>query len=152
MAYSYPDHGGGGGMTCNVPLNEINIHAYRHFRKLYPRVEGESWLKMQDGYIVSFTGDSMQHQVHFDLRGNFLYTVKYYSQSLVSSELKGMIQKKYPDYVIDVVTEITDGEKTLYLIKIENSSSVKTLAFADGRMEVYEELINGGINSRLVRN
>ena len=52
VAYSYPDHGGGGGMTCNVPLNEINIHAYRHFRKLYPQVEGESWLKMQDGYIV----------------------------------------------------------------------------------------------------
>src|ERR1700755_449265 len=49
--------GDGAAITSNVPLNEINIHAFRRFHRLFPAVSGESWLKSADGYVVSFMGD-----------------------------------------------------------------------------------------------
>jgi len=43
-----------------------------------------------------------------------------------------------------VITEIMNGEKTLYLVKIENHLSVKTISVDDGKMEITEDLVNGG--------
>jgi hypothetical protein len=125
-------------------LNEINTHAFRHFHRRFPSTSGESWFKSEDGYIVSFVENALPHQAHFDKRGAFLYSLKYYAGKDISRDLVASIKKKYPDYGIGVVTEITDGEKTFYLVKIENSSFVKTLSICDGKTEVLEELANGG--------
>jgi len=136
-------------VNSNVPLNEINIHAFRHFRKRWPAVTGESWIKGQDGYTVSFTENSLRCQARFDARGGFLYSLRYYCGATISGDLAGLIQRTYPGYIIDVVTEITNGEKVLYLVKVENSSSVKTLSVSEGKVEVFEELINGGVRTTL---
>lgn len=149
LPVAYRMSGAGNNLTSNVPLNEINIHAYRHFRKRWPAVNGEAWLKGEDGYIVSFRENSMHCQARFDARGGFLYSLKYYSGKTVSGDLAGLIGKKYPDYGIDVVTEITNGEKVFYLVKIESSSSVKTLSVNEGQVDVLEEVVNGGIRTNL---
>jgi hypothetical protein len=140
---SYHINGDGNLMTSNVPLNEINTHAFRHFRKHYPDVTGENWTKTEEGYIVSFTRDALRNQVYFDQRGGYLYSVKYYGAGNIGKDLESLIKRSYPQYIIDVVTEITDREKLFYLVKIETSASVKTLSVADGKLEVIEELVNG---------
>jgi hypothetical protein len=137
--------GEGAGITSNVPLNEINIHAFRHFHRRYPAVSGESWVKSADGYIVSFMEDASRHQAHFDSRGAFLYTVKYYTGKELSRDCISSVKKKFPDYAVGVVTEISNGEKTFYFVRIANNSFVKTLSIVDGKIEVVEELINGGV-------
>lgn len=144
LPVSYSVGRDGNTLTSNVPLNEINIHAFRHFRKRWPAVTGETWLKADDGYIVSFTENSLRNQARFDARGSFLYSLKYYAGKNISGDLSILIKRKYPGYDINVVTEITDGEKIFYLVKIENSSSVKTLSISEGKVEVFEELVNGG--------
>jgi hypothetical protein len=135
---------GGNTINSNVPLNEISIRAYRHFQKMYPRISGEYWLKTAEGYMVSFVQNSLRNRVHFDLRGNYLYSVKYYGEKDLQGYTGMDIKMKYPDYRIGVVTEITNGNKVFYLLKIENPSSVKTISVIDGKMEVVEDLVNGG--------
>lgn len=160
MSYSQPltgqpaayHFGGDETLTSNVPLNEINIHAFRHFRKRYPAVTGETWLKTEGGYTVSFKVGDQRNQVRFDARGGFQYALKYYAGKDISSELSGLISRKFHGYDIDVVTEITNGEKTFYLVKIENRSSVKTLSVSEGKVEIFEELINGGVRSDAMRS
>jgi hypothetical protein len=134
----------GGPVISNVPLNEINIHAFRQFRKMFPRITDESWFKNNDGYIVSFVQKSVRNQVHFNPKGAFQYTVRYYEEKDLPAELLKAMKKKYPDYRINVVTEIMNGERTLYLVKIENHFSVKTISVVDGKMEITEDLVNGG--------
>ncbi len=74
-------------MTSNVPLNEISIHAFRHFQKRYPLVSGESWLKTDGGYVVSFIENARRNQAHYDLKGGFLYTIQYYSGKDIPAEV-----------------------------------------------------------------
>ena len=141
--YTYNDPGSS--ISCNVPLNEINIHAYRHFHRRFPTgTTGEYWFKSAEGYQVSFVQDEQRHQAYFDLRGAYLYSLKYYAGAKMPGGPAEMVRKKYPNYMIDVVTEITDGEKTFYLVKIINPASVKTLSVCEGKIELLEELVNGG--------
>ena len=142
---SYPIGGENEGIISNVPLNEINVHAFRHFGKNFPQVSGENWLKTKLGYIVSFTENGRRSQVHYNLHGDFQFTIKYYDGSALSSELGSRIRKKYPDYRIGVVTEFTDGMKIAMEVKIENPSSVKTISVnSNGKLELIETLVNGG--------
>lgn len=135
----------GGGITCNVPLNEINIHAFRHFHRLFSSgTTAEYWFKSEEGFQVSFLKDGQRNQAYFDSHGGFLYSLKYYSGSRIPTVAGDIVRRKYTDYQIDVVTEITDGDKTFYLVKIINPGSVKTLSVCEGKIELIEELVNGG--------
>jgi hypothetical protein len=44
------------------------------------------------------------------------------------------------------VTEVNDGLKTFYLLQIVNPDKIKVLTFVDGRIDVVNELHNGGAN------
>lgn len=131
----------------NVPLNEINIHAFRRMHRRYPGSMGEYWLKTAEGYLVSFTENSQRYQACFSLEGTFRGCLRYYAGKDAPADLTDLIGRKYPGYAIKVVTEITDGTSIFYRVNIENSSSVKTLSVTDGQIQVLEELINGGINN-----
>jgi len=132
-------------IISNVPLNEINIRAFRRFHRRFPSASGEAWTKSVNGYNVTFIENALRYQADFDKRGTFLYSLKYYTGKDISIDLAASIKKNYPDYGIGVVTEITDGGKTFYLVKIENSSFIKTISICDGKIKELEELINAGL-------
>jgi hypothetical protein len=128
-------------ITSNVPLNEINSHAFRHFQKLFPSgASKEYWFRSADGYQVSFLLDGHHFLAFFDKHGGFRYSLKYCPGKEIPRYTGDLIKAKYPDFQIDVVTEITDGEKTFHLVKIINAVSIKTLSIADGKIDVLEEL------------
>jgi hypothetical protein len=127
----------------NVPLNEIKVRAFRHFRKNFPTISDETWFKYDQGYLVSFVKNSWRNQVHYDLRGSFLYSLKYYTGAAIDKTTGSLIERRFPGYQIDVVTEITNGEKTFYLVTIKNPSYVKTISVCDGTIELLKEFING---------
>jgi hypothetical protein len=134
---------GGSAITSNVPLNEINTHAYRHFQRLFPSgTSGEYWFVSPDGYQVSFLRAGHHYRAFFDKHGAYRYSLCYYPGKEIPRNPGDLIKARYPDYRIDVVTEITDGEKTFHLVKILNVQSIKTLSVSDGRIEVLEQLIN----------
>ena|GEM_PF-869827 len=139
--YTYNE--GGSAISSNVPLNEINSHAYRHFQRLFPTgTSREYWFASSDGYQVSFLREGRHYTAYFDKHGVYRYSLKYYPGTEIPRSAGDPIMAKYPDYRIDVVTEITDGEKIFYLVKIVNPLCIKTLSVADGKIDLLEELIN----------
>ena len=146
-AYTY--HDDHGTINSNVPLNEINPHAWRHFHKLFPGADGgEYWFASEEGYQVCFVQSGYHYQAFFDGRGAYRYSLHYYEGKEIPRDPGLAISSRYPDFRIDVVTEVTDGVKTIYLVKIVNASTIRTLSVCDGKMEVIEELTNGGIQGR----
>jgi hypothetical protein len=148
-AYTYNE--GGSPISSNVPINQINSHAYRHFQRLFPTgTSKEYWFVSSEGYQVSFQKDGRHCQAYFDKHGAYRYSLKYYPGKEIPRMPGDQIKAKYPDYRIDVVTEITDGEKTFYLVKIVSPVSIKTLSVADGKIDLLEEMINAGPETPLI--
>jgi hypothetical protein len=137
-AYTYNDEGNT--VTSNVPLNEINAHAWRNFHRLFPAATGqENWFSSEEGYKVSFSMLGLQYQAWFGNHGVYRYSLHYYAGKEIPREPGELIRRKYPDYQINIVTEITDGEKTVYLVRIVGPLHIKTLSVCDGEMRVVEE-------------
>jgi len=142
-AYRYGEPGQA--FSSNVPLNELNIHAYKHFHRIFSSgVTAEYWVKTADGYQASFMQNDRQHKAYFDRHGYFKFSLAYYEGKDIPRLAGELIQLRYPDYRINVVTEIYDGERTSYLVRVVNTTNIKTLAVYDGQIEVMEEMVNGG--------
>ena len=73
-----------------------------------------------------------------------MYSLKYYDAKETPRETGDLVRRRYPDYKIDVVTEIMDGQKTFYIVQIMNRAYIKILSVNDGRIEVMQEMNNGG--------
>ena len=144
--------GEGGPVVSNVPLNEISVRAYRFFHKEWAAVNDEVWYRTDKEFIVVFSANAHRKKAFFNLRGIFLYSLEYYAGKDISPALEELVKNKYPDYHIKVVTELSTIDKTSYFISIENNDFVKTLSVIDGKMEVFEELINGDSETSKTRN
>src|SRR5258708_33096204 len=67
LPVSYKFGGERNNFHSNVALNEINIHAFPHFRKRWPAVTGETSVNGVDGGIVSFKEHSLYCQARVDV-------------------------------------------------------------------------------------
>ena len=142
-AYRYGEPGAT--FSSSVPLNELNIHAYKHFHRIFSSgVTAEYWSKTADGFQASFMQNDRQHKAYFDRHGYFKFSLSYFEGKDIPRLAGDLIKLRYPDYRINVVTEIYDGEKTSYLVRVVNAANIKTLAVYDGQIEVMEEMVNGG--------
>ena len=145
VAYRYGTPASGDVFSSNVPLNELNVRAYKHFHRIFPSgVTAESWLKTAEGFQASFVQNDQQHKAYFDHRGYFRYSLTYYEGKNIPRLAGDLIKLHYPEYRINIVTEIYDGERTSYLVRIVNAANIKTLAVCDGQIEIMEEMVNGG--------
>lgn len=142
----------GGPIASNVPLNEISVRAYRFFHKEWSAIKNEVWYRTDKEFIVTFFHNSHRKKAFFNLRGNFLCSLEYYSGKDLSEALAGTIKNKFPDYQIKVVTEVASQEKTSYFITIENKAYIKTLSIVNGKLEVIDELINGDSEASMARD
>lgn len=142
-AYSDP----GNNFSSNVPINELSPKAYRRFHRRFREVTtGESWFKYDQGYQVSFMLGQHHEFAYFDPSGVFLYTLRYYDGKELPKDMAEIVKRRFPDFKINVVTEVNDGQKTFYTLQIMNPEYIKVLTIADGRIDIVKELNNGSAN------
>jgi hypothetical protein len=137
--YTFNDQGNT--ISSNVPLNEINSHAWRAFHRLFPKLAGdEHWFYSADqGYQVSFSLNAVNYQAFFDRHGAYRYSLHHYAGKEIPREPGDLIRRKYPDYQLNIVTEITNGEKIVYLVRLVNPTRIKTISLCDGDIQVIGE-------------
>jgi phage-related protein len=129
----------------NVRLNEINVSAIRHFRKNHPTVEQEYWEKTQQGLTVHFKDMDKMSLAYYDNQGAFLYSVKYFEESYLNNDLQKRLRREYPGFQFDILTEINNDTKTIYLVTIKNKYSMKSLLIEQGEIRVIDDLNYAGL-------
>ena len=132
-------------VQSNVRLNEINILAFRHFRKNNPLIEQEYWEKTQHGLTVKFRDADKISLAYYDNQGAFLYTVKYFEESDLNIDLQKRLKREYPGFQFDILTEINNEIKTVYLVTLKNKYSMKSLLIEQGEIRVIDDLNYAGL-------
>jgi|GEM_PF-3621657 len=132
-------------VQSNVRLNEINTQAFRHFRKNNPQVEHEYWEKTQHGLTVRFKDSDKMSLAYYDKQGAFLYSVKYFEESDLNNDLQRRLKREYPGFQFDILTEINNEIKTIYLVTLKNKYSMKSLLIEQGEIRVIDDLNYAGL-------
>jgi hypothetical protein len=110
------------------------------FNKTFPDAQQVKWAETEDKYMVNFKQGDILTKVVYDKEGNFLNSLRYYTEKNLPVNILCRLQKRYSDKKVFGVTEITSDTNVEYYIKLEDAQNWITVkSNVDGAMQVVEK-------------
>ena len=133
------------GAVLIVNIGDINARALKEFSKTFKTAANASWYEMPGGkgYVAKFNQDGVETRVNYDHKGRWTGTILTYTEAHLPRDVRHMVKSNYYDYSIFLVQEVKVGDKTAYLVKIEDEKSFETIRVVDGEMDEYESYKKG---------
>lgn len=121
----------------------------RHFWRTYGESKNEKWYSIKDGVMAEFQDKNILYKVIYNSKGNWVYTLKQYTEKELPEEVRARVKTVYYDYPIRYVTEINEEINqwdnfnrpesiVVYLLHVENDQESKTIRVANGEMDLVE--------------
>lgn len=130
----------GDSLTSNVPMNEINPRAFRHFERDFGEVPATNWFKNDGGYYVTFTtSDSTHYYVYISRHGSPYKTVVYFSPASLPPDLKAIIFNLYAGCTILYAAELQYEQRSQYEVCLLENSREKIIDVYDGEIRTTSE-------------
>jgi hypothetical protein len=120
-------------------VNEVNQKATRDFKKTFRDVNNEKWFSIKNGFLAEFNLNTIKNRVVYDKKGNWKYTVSYFDEKNLPAEIRAMVKPVYYDYTISRVEEVHAGDQIIFIVHVQNDSSLKTLRICEGQMDLLED-------------
>lgn len=129
----------------NTRLNDIPAQTYRHFAKHYQQAEAPAWSRVSGGFQVLFRHQGALCQAMYDEKGSFQHAIRYLDLEQVDSDLLKKIRKAFPGYDTDIVSEVNNESRIVYLITLKNQYSMKSVLFREGEFYLIDDLDYAGL-------
>lgn len=121
-------------------LNSINIRAMRDFVDRYENATDVVWIKVPDGFVARFCIDSLNSRAAYKKNGNWVYTIKQYTEAKMSKALRHSVKSTYYDYAITLVEQIEmPDEPVKYIVHLQDAVSWKNVLVSNGQLDLIED-------------
>jgi len=128
------------GVFANKKGSDIDGKTLQLFKQTFPNAEQVKWIEQADKNTVNFKDDGVLIKIEYDKEGNFISSVRYYTEKNLPINILCKLQKKYGDKKVFGVTEMTTDNTVDYYIKLEDDKSWTTVkSNADGNFQVVEK-------------
>jgi hypothetical protein len=110
------------------------------FKQTFPKAEEVKWAEQTDKVTVDFKDGGISTKIEYDKDGNFISSVRYYTEKDLPLNILCKLQKKFPGKTVFGVTEMTTESEVNYYIKLEDATSWMTVKSGqDGNLEITEK-------------
>lgn len=118
----------------------ISDKLLKAFKQTFPDAQQVKWAEQEDKYMVNFKQGEILTKIVYDKDGNFLSSLRYYTEKNLPVSILCRLQKKYADKSVFGVTEMTTESGVEYYIKMEDQNNWYTIrSNADGSMSTIEK-------------
>lgn len=118
----------------------ISDKLLKTFKQTFPDAQQVVWSEQGDKYTVNFRQNDILSKVEYDKDGNFLNSLRYYTEKNLPVNILCRLQKKYADKTIFGVTEVTNDSSVEYYIKLEDANNWLTVhSNSEGALQVVEK-------------
>ena len=118
----------------------INEKLLLSFKQTFPDAEQVKWMEQGDKYTVNFKENGILTKIDYDKDGNFISSIRYYTERNLPVNIIVKLQKKYSDKKVFGVTEMTTEGSVEYYIKLEDDTNWITVkSNVDGNLQVVEK-------------
>jgi hypothetical protein len=124
-------------MPAFASNSAMSTKAVKNFNKTFKEARNASWSETLDGLKAEFMNENVTTKVYYDTKGRWMASVRAYDEANLPRDIRHTVKSTYYDYDILHVQEITAGNKTAYLVKIEDETSIKTIRVTDDQMDEY---------------
>ena len=119
----------------NNALRGIPPRAVKDFEKSFKGITNEHWSRLDDGYIATFTADSVQTMIAYNRKGTWHHTIRSYSEKKLPRKIRDIVKSVYYDYTIVSVAEVYFDYQPIYIVYVQDETHLKTLGVYEGEMQ-----------------
>jgi hypothetical protein len=87
-------------------------------------------------YRSQFDASGIQTRVQFDTQGFWCETITNFTEEQTPEKIKHMVKDVYPGFSILITHKIETNAASVFIVKIENKTQLKTLEIKDGEMKL----------------
>ncbi len=131
------------GSLPKVDAATVNVKALKDFSKSFKNAVGEKWYSVSDGFIANFSQDGIETKVAYNKKGKWHSTLLTYDGTKLPSDVRDLVKSTYNNFSILVAYEIHLDNNLVYILKLEDKKTLKTLRITDGEIEVISDNIKG---------
>ena len=129
--------------TGTESLIDPESRAVKNFKRSHPEAVGETWSIDHGYYFVRFKEQGIKNKIAFTPNGKIDYTMKMYDNDMnLPHAVKAAVKSVYYDYRIVDAQELGLKNTVVYLVKITDSNTWKTIRVSDGDVEEIENYSN----------
>jgi hypothetical protein len=125
--------------TLKISKTTVNLKALKDFEKSFRKISNETWFKVPGGVIANFLSKGIDFRIKYDENGRWMYTLLTYSEDKLPADVRSLVKSRYYDYEIQFCNEYQLPKSSIYVIKMQDDQSVRTIKIVDGEMEVIAD-------------
>jgi hypothetical protein len=127
-------------ITLGAYAYDPNEKVLKSFNETFTGAENVKWEEYSTYYTVSFVNGGIRSKVNYDLEGNMLGSIRYYSPQMLPLNIINKLQKENPKKSFFGVTEVTFGADVTYYVKMEDAKNWYTLKVdMTGNSQLFEK-------------
>lgn len=130
-------------LAADASASKVRARAMKDFSRAFKNAPTANWFQMKDGFLARFRENEIETNAYYDLKGRWSGTVRNYGEAQLPKQVRNQVKSMYFDYSIYLVHELTVGNQLVYLVKIQDKDSLKTIRIIDGEMDLYEDYKKG---------
>ena len=113
--------------------------AVKNFKRSHPDVTNELWSIDNGYYFVKFKKGDVKNKIVYTPNGKLDYSLKMYdSENNLPRSVRTAVKSTYYDYRILDAQELEVKNNIVYLVKITDSNTWKTIRVSNGDVEEIE--------------
>ena len=86
-------------------------------------------------------GEKVVTRNFYNKKGRLLYTIDYYGEKGLPVAVRSIVKSEYYDYAIVSVEEVKVDGRQIYLVDMQDATTIKTVRVEDGEMAVVKSLV-----------
>ena len=118
----------------------ISPKAQKAFGQLFQNSEFVNWSAAGKNYLVTFSLDNKKNRVLLDKNGVIIYSISYGTEKDLPFDIRKMVKSVYYDYSINMITQVKQNKRAIWLILLEDSNKFLTLRIENDEMEEVKQL------------
>ncbi len=131
--------------TSNARLgSNISLKAVRDFKSRFAAATDEKWFNVTGGYMTYFKLNGFSNRVFYDKKGRWQSSLTCSGEDGLPRDLRAIVKSTYFDFAITQVEDVETIENGVYLVYLEDKSSIKIIRITkDGVMDTMQDFIKG---------
>jgi hypothetical protein len=94
------------------------------------------------GYTVQSVIDGRESTTAYNKNGKWVYTIQQYSPDNLDNNIVQKVRSVYADYGVTAIQKIEQpGQDAVYIVRLENTKSLKTVRLSNGEIELMQNFI-----------
>jgi predicted small secreted protein len=105
---------------------------------------GKTSEKANSGYVVHSVINGREAMTAYDKKGKWVYTVQQYNPNNLDENIVDRVRSVYYQYGVTSIQKVEQpGMDAVYVVRLENTKSIKIIRLTSDDMEVVQDLIKG---------